>query len=93
MSWLVVIKARIMQKAVLLKQPRLKPMPEILGQFEDFCVIIFTASYSLFSLRIFCFKEKSVFFRERPKCVLHVDCLRKCALYRRTGPDCDSVIN
>lgn len=94
MSWIVVIKARIMQKAVLLKQPRLRPVPEILGQFVDFCVVIFIASYSLFSLRIFCFKEKSVFFIERSKmCMPRRLPAQVCSVYRRTGPDYDQVIS
>lgn len=72
MSWTVVVKARIMQKAMLLQQPRPRPMPEILGQFKDFCVTALTASYSLFSLRVFCFRiNPSSLERHLKMCIPH----------------------
>lgn len=94
MSWIVVIKSRIMQKAVLLKQPRPRPMPEILGQFKGFCVIIFIASYSLFSLRIFCFRRSLSSSGRWPKmCIPHRLPAQVCSVYRRAGLDYDSVIS
>lgn len=93
MSWIVVIKARIIQKAVFLKQPRPRPMPEILVQFKDFCVIIFIASYSLFSLRIFCFRSLSSSERWLKTCILRRLPTQVCSVYRRAGLDCDEVTN
>lgn len=66
-------------------------MPEILGQFKDFCVIIFIASYSLFSLRTFCFRSLSSSERWPKTCTLHRLPAQVCSVYRRAGLDCDEV--